>query len=286
MPYFLNLLPYDFEGNWLLDDRRYVPKYVVPRNAGRGDEQVIAWAEPTYDLSGNDADGNSKAVLTIVFALNDFKNWAEVPITISGSSLSAITAAEVVTSLSGNASFAGFFTAYTDKFEGSKKERVVIKQRQPALRMRYYIKPGRAETVLLFNKLAGVAEAPTYFARHTIANRFTYPDSVNMLIQLDPGTATQADIINNAVDYKGVSKGFSSSTVKTDWQLLDGKSGSYIFTKNIYTGSDLTTKIEYHAGAGVGDLGRKTTYVYSSSAVTEQCQFPYTLTSGDLITPP
>jgi len=276
MPFFLNPFTQDFEGNLLLGDRKHIPKFVAERNSGRGDEQVTVHTEPTYDLSGNDSDGNSKEVLTLVFALNDRKNWSELPITISGSSLSAITAVEVVTSLQANAIFAGFFKAHLEKFP-SKQDRVVIKQQKAITQFWFYIKPGRAESVLQFNKFAGVGELPTYFSRHTMANRHTYSDCQNMLIQLDTGLNVDSAIITNG--------GFNPSSPKADYELLDGRSGLFIFTKNAYSGSNLVTKIEYHAGAGVGDFAKKTTYGYSGSSVIQVCEVPYILTSGDLVTP-
>jgi len=285
MPFFQNPFTYDFEGNWLLGDRQHMPKFVVRRNFGRTDDQVTAWAEPTYNLSGNDADGNSKAVLTLSFALNNFYNWADLPITISASSLAATTAVEVYTSLNANPTFAGFFIASLDRFE-SGQPRLVIKSRQPATNFRFYVKTGRAESVLLFNKRAGVAEMPTYFSRHSIANRFQFPDSQNAVIELDPSVLTQAAVIDNAVDNKGASLNYSSSTVHEDYELLAGRSGLYIFTKNTYTGDNVTSKIEYHAGAVAGDLGKKTTYVYSGDDLASICEIPYVLENADLVTPP
>jgi hypothetical protein len=110
-----------------------------------------------------------------------------------------------------------------------------------------------------------------------------------MLIALAPGTATEAALINNAVDAKGNSLGYSSSTVHTDWELLAGRSGLFQFTKGPSTGSvsTTTTTIIYPAGASTGDLAKKIVTQYdASSVVVKQYEMPYTLTSGDLITPP
>jgi hypothetical protein len=172
MSFFQNPLPQDFYAPWLLSDRQYNPDFKCPRNAGRGDEFVVSYGTPTFNLSGNDSDGNSKAVLTISFALNDYRNWADLQVTISASSLAATTPQEVVTSLLANAVFTDFFTVALDQSNQS----IQIRQKRPNTSMRFYIKNGRAESVLKFNKLAGVAEMPTYFTRHTIANRFTYTD--------------------------------------------------------------------------------------------------------------
>lgn len=284
MSFFQNPFTQDFIAPWLLSDRQYNPDFKCPRNAGRGDEMVVSFGEAPFNLSGNDGDGNSKAVLTISFALNDTKNWADLAVTITGSSLSAITLQEVVTSLQANAVFNDYFTARV-----RTDNKIEIKQNKPVTSMKFFIKNGRAESVLLFNKLAGVSEMPTFFQRHTIANRFTYTDSQNALILLDAsGSVVDANVIDNAVDNKGVSLGFSHSTVQADWQLIKGKSGIFNFQKITVDGSNRITQIiEYSAGSVAGDLARKINYTYSGANTnpSQITEIPYTLTSGDLVTP-
>ena len=284
MSFFQNPFTQDFIAPWLLSDRQYNPDFKCPRNAGRGDEMVVSFGEAPFNLSGNDGDGNSKAVLTISFALNDTKNWADLAVTITGSSLSAITLQEVVTSLQANAVFDDYFTARV-----RTDNKIEIKQNKPVTSMKFFIKNGRAESVLLFNKLAGVSEMPTFFQRHTIANRFTYTDSQNALILLNAsGSVVDANVIDNAVDNKGVSLGFSHSTVQADWQLIKGKSGIFNFQKITVDGSNRITQIiEYSAGSVAGDLARKVNYTYSGANTnpSQITEIPYTLTSGDLVTP-
>lgn len=285
MSFFLNPLSQDFYAPWLLGDRHYSPTFKCPRNAGRGDEVVVTHGVAPFDLSGNDLDGDSKAVLTLSFALNDTKNWADIQITISASSLAATTVSEVATSLSSNAVFDNYFTAVADIAKGS----VLIRQKKPITSMRFYVKSGRAETALLFNKFAGVSEMPSFFEKHTIENRFVYAEGQNAVILLDPsGSDVDAAIIDNAVDEKGVTKGFDSGTVQADWQLLEGRSGIFNFKKNTVDGSNrITQTIEYAAGSVVGDLARKTNYTYSgaNTSPSQITEIPYTLESGDLITP-
>ena len=148
---------------------------------------------------------------------------------------------------------------------------------------------GRAESVLLFNKLAGVSEMPTFFERHSIANRFNYADSQNALIVLDDsGSNVDADVIDNAVDNKGVSLGFDHSSARADWQLIKGKSGIFNFQKITVDGSNRITQIiEYSAGSVEGDLARKINYTYSGANTnpSQITEIPYTLSSGDLVTP-
>lgn len=284
MPFFLNPFTADFLAPWLLSDRQYNPDFKCPRNAGRGDELVVSYGAAPYNLSGNDADGDSKAVLTISFALNERKNWADLAVTLSGASMSAVTPQEVLTSLQANAVFADFFTANLNQ----DRTAVQIRQKKPVTNMIFYIKKGRAETVLNFNKFAGVSEMPEFFARHTIANRFV-TDSQNALIALDPANLdVDANIIDNAVDEKGNSKNFDSSTVRADWQLLRGRSGIFNFQKITVDGSNRITEIiEYPAGAIEGDLARKILYVYTGANThpDQITEIPYILITGDFVTP-
>lgn len=286
MSFFQNPFTQDFIAPWLLSDRKYTPDFKCPRNAGRGDEMVVSFGTAPFDLNGNDSDGNSTNILTISFSLNDPKNWADLQVTISGASQTAVTLNEVITSLQNNTVFSEVFTARlrTDN-------KVQITQIKPVTSMRFYIKSGRAESVLLFNKLAGVSEMPTYFQRHTIANRFVFPDSQNALILLNAGSSNVDNaIIDNAVDPKGNSLGLSHSTVQADWQLIKGRSGLFMFQKNtIDAYNRITQTIEYSAGSGVGDLAVVTNYSYTGTTNTmpdQITQIPYTLTSGDLVTPP
>ena len=283
MSFFLNPFSQDFIAAWLLSDRQFIPDFKCPRNAGRGDEIVVSYAGTgPFDLSGNDTDGNSKAVLTISFALNDAKNWADLPITITGDDQSAVSVTEVVSSLRDDSTFSNYFTA--NAVNGS----IQIRQVKPATSMKFYIKKGRAETVLNFNKFIGVGELPTFFGKHTIDNRFTYADSQNQLILLDTSLNVDQAIIDNAIDAKENSLGFSHSTVLADWQLLKGKSGLFTFQKLTVDGSDRITQIiEYQAGSAAGDFARKINYTYSGSNKNPNSivETPYTLAGGDLVTP-
>ena len=150
--------------------------------------------------------------------------------------------------------------------------------------------------VLNFNKFVGVKELPTYFARHTIANRYTFEDCTSMLILLDPATNTvDANLIDAAVDNKGVDLEYVSGTVRADYIMMVGRSGIFQFTKNTVDDDDrITASIEYPAGAVVGDLAKKTLMTYGDasggmSGIQQQpdqiTEVPYTLTAGDLVTP-
>ena len=281
MPFFQNPFTSDFYGVWVLGDRHASLDFVCPRNAGRGDEMVTAWVEGPYNLSGNDTDGNSKAVLTLRFALNDTDHFTDLSVTISAASLAATTPYEIVDSLNNDASFADWFIANLEKFT-NKTPRIVIRQKQPITKMKFYVKNGLAESVIRFNKLAGVAELPSFFAKHTIGNTTDVP---HQIIQL--GTSGEdANVIDNAVDKKGTSLGYSHSTVHQDYELLRGRSGLFIFRKNTVDGSNRVTQtIEYQAGAQAGDFAKKTVYTYTgaNTVPSSTTEVPYVLTSGDIL---
>jgi len=101
-------------------------------------------------------------------------------------------------------------------------------------------------------------------------------------------TGVEQDVINNAVDFRGNSLGYTAADVRDDYELLQGASPTYLFTSNVVDGSNrVTRKIEYPAGAEVGDAAKLTLFTYTG-ANTEPDQItiePYVLQSGDLITP-
>lgn len=289
MPFYQNPFTQEFEGNWVLADRHHMPKFVVPPNRGRGDEIVTVHTQGPYNLSGNDDDDNPKNVLKIRFALaaNDFKNWTTLSCTITASSLAATTPEEIAGSLNNNAEFSGWFQAVlVNKFD-STNFRLEIKSKQDGTKLKFYILNGQAETVLLFNKKAGVAEIPSYFSRHTVDND-AFEDSVNQLVYLDvDNNNVDAKVVDNAVDGKGNSLNLDSSTVRADYLMLEGRSGQYTFKKNTVDGSDRITQIiEYHAGAKVGDLARLTKYTYTGTNKNpdQATEEPYVLTSSDIVT--
>lgn len=297
MSFFQNPHSWDFQGAWLLGDRHLSPEFRCPCNKGRGDEIVVAWEVPPYDLSGNDVDGNSTNTLTIKFAYNDLKTWHSLSINIASgaASASAVTPAEIIGNLNNNATFSSFFTASLGNLgivdtDTVSRSRVVIRQKKPITQFRFYIVNGRAEEKLLFNKKAGVAELPSYFDRHSVGNQATFTDGQSMLVLLDPGTYdVDVAVIDNAVDAYGKSLGLDSGTIQGDYELLKGRSGIFNFQKITVDASDRITQIiEYHAGASAGDLARKIQYTYSGvkTKPDQITEIPYVLTSSDFVTPP
>ena len=289
MSFYQNLFTADFRGNLVLGDRQYVQEFLCPGNKGRGDDSVVAWQVGPYNLGINDADGNSRRYLNICFAYDgngpiNFQTWSTISVdlmSITPANSNAVQPYEILASLqdtTNNSSFTNLFTATLTTWSGKNNAQMVkITSNLPYTRFHFYIITGQAEEAMQFNVRSGVAELPTYFNRHTIGSTFTFTDSLNCLLYLNPSTATQAAVIDNAQNYLGQSLNYSHSSVQADWQLLGGKSGIFQFT-NVVSASE---KIVYSTGAKIGDLAMK---IVTNSGNT--FQLPYTLTSGDLITPP
>ncbi len=270
MPYFQNPFNVNFLGVMCLSDRQYNITFKVGANRNTS-TNMVSWAPGPYALTGTNK-------FAIRWSADGGRNYATISFTLTAGS--AVSADQVVTDMNANANFAAVFTASV--FE-TNRIRIVSDIKNEFFRA--YIPnttdtgdpTNTAEQKLLFNKYAPVVELPTYFDRHTVANVNTYSDSTGSLIKL-----TQTDenwVITNA----GL-----STTAKNDYELMRGRSGLFTFTKNTVDGSNrVTTKIEYPAGAIVGDFAKKTTYAYTSSNTTPDkiCEVPYTLTNSDLVTP-
>lgn len=293
MSFFQNPHSWDFQGSWVLGDRHLSPEFRSPSNKGRGDEIVVIWGIPPYDLSGNDVSGNSTDTLVIKFAYNDLKTWHELSINVASgaASSSAVTPVEIINNLNGNSPFSTFFTASLGNLDSDidVKNRVVIRQKKPTPQLRFYIVNGRAEEKLNFNKKAGVSELPAYFDRHSVGNHTTFIDGQSMLVLLKPSeNDVDANIIDNAVDAYGFSLSLDSGTVREDYALLRGRSGIFTFQNITVDGSDRITQIiEYHAGALAGDLSRKIQYAYSgdNTKPSQITEIPHLLADGDLVIP-
>ncbi len=285
MPFFQQVFPVEFVGSLNLGDRVHQPRFSVPANAGRKIDSVASFTDGPYNLSGADPESNAVNVLDIMFAINNTGNWTKisVDITAGAASTSAVTVFEVVNALNANTLFSERFTASV-----INKSRVLITQKAPQDKLNFYIANGKAEYVLRFNQKAGVAQLPTYFSRHTIANRLAFNDSVGLLIELDASNAVDANVINTAVDANGRLLNYSHSNVAEDYVLLAGQSTLFKFTSGPSENaiSSTTTVIEYNSGARKGDLAKKTITNYDSSGdIVSKFELPYTLTESDLITP-
>lgn len=236
MAYFQNPFPEDWHGN-LPSDAKHSRDFYIPANRNKSD-LMISWNVGPYDLSSDDT-------LTINYALDRgiFKNWCAVSVTVSGSTASATTAQEVADALNNDTAFAQQFTAEAVLFRGPVPQLtptfyVAIRTIRPREAISAYISNTSAEKKLKFNKYAGVADLPTYFNRHTIANRWTYNDSHGRLVALthditaislaSPGVVTSAG--------HGLSNGDTIYLVNTNSDpVLDGSRTVANVTANTFT---------------------------------------------------
>lgn len=212
MPYFQNIWDAEFQGNLLLSDRQFNMTFRVKGNSPNSSQLMQAWNTGPFNVSSPnnvltlnysfDA-GNTFTVLTIDLA---------AAITTAGGTPSAATAYDIVNALNANSTFNALLTAQVNS-DPKGNLYVQIQAIRGREKFKLYISNGGAESILRFNKKAGVAEFPTYFARHTIANKIYYPDSVGMLQQLDPTTATGQQIISEAGFSYSVGVTNSSTTV-------------------------------------------------------------------------
>jgi hypothetical protein len=281
MSFFQNVFDQEFAGNWVLGDRQYVIEFRCPPNTNKSD-YMLSWNQEPYDFSVVNT-------LTLNYAWDiDFKNYSALSINVAGAVPATTTAQEVVTKLNANATFAELWIAqlYQNPLlmnpSGAPLFSVLItaNPRRPKKQVRTWITNTGAEEKLRFNKRAGVAELPTYMERHTIENRFNFPDSQGLLILLDETDPVDQAIIEDA--------GFVPANMLADWELLRGRSGLFTFKKITVDDSDrITQVIEYPAGAVAGDFAKLTKYAYSGANKNpdQSTEEPYMLTAGDLVTP-
>jgi hypothetical protein len=273
MPFFQNVFDQEYQGYLVLSDRKLSPTFVVPPNKNLQSRQ-IAWNPGSYDFSVD-------SILEFNFCWDlEFKNWSKVDIDVSGADPSNTNPYEVVSALNSSALFSSLLIASVVKVNNLDSVGL-SRNSSKKQNFRFYFSNSGAEKVLGFNAEAGVSEMPSYFVRHTIENRFSFPDSAGMLIKLNESDPVDQAIIERA--------GLTPGLMKADWQLLRGRgSGLFTFKKMTVDGSDRVTEIvEYPAGAVVGDFAKKVKYSYSGSNKnpSEIAEIPHVLESGDLISP-
>jgi len=184
MSFYQNVFPWEFIGNWVLGDRQASLSFRCPANTGRGDELVQSYGGgrvfQTFNLAGADLEGNATSNLRIWFA-RDYelsRNWTMMTVAIAGVVPAVTTINEIIALLNADVPFSQLFEASAANNYSS----VIIRQRLPKTKFRFYIDNRGAETALLFNARAGVAELPCYFDRDTIRRRFAFTDFNNYLI--------------------------------------------------------------------------------------------------------
>lgn len=291
MPFFMNPFFQDFRGNWVLGDRAHIPTFLVPLHKARDHAEIVCYNTETYDLSvGGDE------ILTIRFAMDPKREaFADLNIDVSGATVAATTAQEVVDALIADATFNSLFTAeirnpvHGGIAQGPKV--VVIKAKKSPENFRFYIANTGAEQHLKFNKFAGVEEIPTYFSRHTVQNTVTaagtagFEDSVGLLLELNPADAVDLAIIRDRVN----DASWTSADLLEDWELLKGRSGLFQIEVATVDGSGRPVTVkQWPSGAKEGDLGKLITYVWGTGSIQplEKFEEPYVLDSTDAAVTP
>lgn len=195
MAFFQNPFFEEFRGTLPTGDRSSMKPYVVKGNAGRSFNSISAFKPPllnnTYDLSGNDSNGDANGNLIIKFAYRDFRMFMTLTVDVTGVVDASTTPTEIVNKLNLDPMFSTYFSASLDVFDSSNKiingtpllHQVVINSKKPD-QVKFFIVNTSAEEVLGFNKKAGVSDIPLYFARHTVDNLPNFIDSTGSLIQL------------------------------------------------------------------------------------------------------
>lgn len=193
MPFFQNVFDAEFQGSLLLSDRQFTMTFKAKGNSPNSSQLFMCWNAEPYNVSSN-------ATLTLNYSFDAGNTWTVLAIDVSttAASTSAALASEIVSALNANSTFQALFTASVQTYSGSPTSYVTIKSTRAREKFKVYVSNTGAEIPLRFNKRAGVAEFPTYFARHTIANKSLYPDSVGMLQQLDLTTTRDQVIVKDA----------------------------------------------------------------------------------------
>jgi hypothetical protein len=268
MSFFQNVFDVEFRGTLFGADRQYQTTYKVPASQTRGDYLINYSSEP-FDLTG-------KTNLTINYAFDpDLRNYFAITtdVTSEAADVSAVRVVEVVSALNNDPAFNSYFKCV------KHNDFILITPKKARTTFRIYVSNSSAESVLRFNKKSVVVELPSYFEKYSIDNRFNYPDlGSNRLVLLDPNVSEDAVLITEA--------GFDPLNPTPDWKLLKGSNDAFWFFKRTYSNGKLATELKYPAGAAVGDLAKKTYYVYEESDLVQVMETPYVLQSADLMIPP
>ena len=194
MAFFQNPFFEEFRGTLPTGDRSSIKPYIVKGNAGRSFNSISAFKPPllnnTYNLAGNDSNGDANGNLVIKFAYRDFRMFMTLTVDITGVVPASTTPTEIVGKLNLDPMFSTYFAASLSVFDSSGKiggtpllHQIVINSKK-ADQVKFFVVNTSAEEVLGFNKKAGVSDIPLYFSRHTVDNLPNFIDSTGSLIQL------------------------------------------------------------------------------------------------------
>lgn len=286
MPFYMNPFNQEYKAMYPQVDHHAFAKplitYTIPPNKNTS-TAMVAWNTEPYDFS-------SLTDLTINYAHDmNLQFFSALTINVSGATPVTTTAREVVNALNANATFATLFKAKAINVEETPRaaaSQTVLIQSKRAEGIKTYISNSAAESLLRFNKHAGIAEIPSYFTKDNITN-YANANSAGQLIELD-GTDTAIDrpIIREFLD----NDTWTNADLKEDWQLLEGRGGRFKFTINTNNvDGQPTNTIEFSAGAVAGDMGVRIVRVWGGATDTvpdEEYIVPHVLTSSDVANVP
>lgn len=273
MAFFQNPFEFTFNGSLFGIGPQYTISYNIGANRNKSN-YITAYNVEPYDLS-------SGSELTFNIAIDpDMLHFASFTVTLNGSNINAITAAEIAASLNADSNFKQYFTAKTIKLLPNDQKNTILIVAKDRLFFRCYVSNTSACFPLAINKYAPVKEMPDLFQQYSVQKIFNYLNlGSQRILYLDPSNLDDAQVITNA--------GFNPLNPTPDWKLLAGSSPLYTFTKTVYvSGSQIDYQLVYNAGAIAGQMCKKIIYQYDgSSNVIGLLEIPYILQSGDLITP-
>jgi hypothetical protein len=273
MAFFQNPFEFTFNGSLFGIGPQYTISYDIGANRNKSN-YIAAYNLEPYDLSGG-------ADLTFNVAIDpEMLHFRSFTVTLTGSDINAVTAAEIVTSLNANTDFSEYFTARAIKLNSGDTKNTVLMVAKNRSFFRCYVSNYSACFTLAINKHAPVKELPDLFQQYSIQNIFSYLNlGSQRILYLNPSNPDDAQVITDA--------GFDPMNPTPDWKLLASASPLYTFTKTVYlVGSQIDYQLIYNAGAEAGQMCKKIVYQYDgSSNVIGLLEIPYILQSGDLITP-
>jgi hypothetical protein len=287
MPFYMNPFNQEYKGLFPQVDNFAFGKslitFTVPNNKNNS-TAMIAWNTEPYDFS-------SLTDLTINYAVDvELQGFSALTIDVSGATAAATTALEVATALNANSTFDTWFKAVaqnvTENNGSAPTQSVLITSKKQQTQIKAYMSNSGAESLLGFNKNAGIAELPTTFSKDNIVN-YHNANSAGQLIELD-GTDTAIDrpIIRDFLD----NQAWANTDLLEDWQMLEGRGGRFVFqiATNDVNGH-ATEIITWSAGAVAGDMAVRTIQVWGAAAdilPDEKYEVPHVLTSSDVANVP
>jgi len=272
MAFFQNPFEFTFNGSLFGIGPQYTISYNI--GANRNSPSYIA----AYNLEPYDLSEGADLVFNVATD-PEMLHFHPFAVTLTGSTIAAVTAAEIVSVLNANSQFAEFFSARYIKFNSSDAKNTVLIVAKNRTFFKCYISNKDACFPLAINKYAPVKELPDLFQQYSIQNIYSYLNlGTQRILYLDPLDEDDAKVITNA--------GFDPLSQTPDWKLLASASPFYTFTKTVYSsGSIVDYKLAYNAGSKVGQMCKKTVYQYAGANITGVLEIPYILQESDLIEP-